>query len=102
MAFKKYTALDVSEKIIKIHNNNIVLDISTYKNTFTKARFIDKDYGEWWAEPRDILSGGKHMQRAIDDKKITLDEITLRLENIREDIISIDKTPLNMLRKILS
>lgn len=44
------------EDIIKRIPSNLTLDISTYKNTHTKARFIDAQYGEWWVTPNNLLT----------------------------------------------
>lgn len=47
----------------------ISLDYSTYINRRTKARFIDKDYGEWWAQPAEVLGGKCHMKRFTESNK---------------------------------
>jgi hypothetical protein len=43
--------------------SHITLDVSTYKRTKIKARFIDSEYGEWWALPNNVLSGQGHIKR---------------------------------------
>ena len=58
---KKLLSADEIENRIKIiHNNEISLDKSTYVNTGTKCRFIDKKYGEWWAIPSLVLRHRGH------------------------------------------
>lgn len=39
---------------------NIKLDTSTFTNSYTKARFIDPEFGEWWAKPNSVLKGQGH------------------------------------------
>jgi len=89
MANKKYTAKDVSKIIFKIHGDKILLDENTYKNTHTKARFVDKDYGEWWAYPNDILRGGEHLLRSQDNKKLSTEQIIKKLKKNNEFVIGI-------------
>lgn len=62
----------------------VTVDKSTYKNTRAKARFIDPEFGEWWARPSDVLRGSRHPKRAAKAtsslKKITAQEIQRRLD----------------------
>jgi hypothetical protein len=53
----------VKNRIKDKHGDEIVIDENTYTATSKKARFIDKDYGEWWAFPRNIIRGSKHKKR---------------------------------------
>lgn len=63
---KKTLSLDkVKQRIKEKHGDMVVLDESTYINTKIKAKFIDKDYGEWWAFPRDIFVGHGHDERGL-------------------------------------
>ncbi|KKL60002.1 hypothetical protein LCGC14_2209700, partial [marine sediment metagenome] len=50
---KKLSIDEIKTRIKNIHGNQVVIDEDTYINTYIKARFIDKDYGEWWACPKD-------------------------------------------------
>jgi hypothetical protein len=45
----------ILKKIKEDEREYVTLDISTYKNIQEKARFIDSEYGEWWARPRNVL-----------------------------------------------
>jgi hypothetical protein len=49
---KKHTSAIVIQSRLP---NNITLDRSTYVDTHTKARFIDSEYGEWWALPYNVV-----------------------------------------------
>ncbi len=42
---------------------HITLDESTYVDTCTKARFIDSEYGEWWAVPQSVFNGSGNPKR---------------------------------------
>lgn len=52
---KKIPIEKIKEKLFKVHGETVILDELTYINTMTKCRFIDKDYGEWWAKPNKII-----------------------------------------------
>lgn len=44
------------KKMLQIaHGEMVVLDESTYINLQKKCRFIDKDLGEWWALPHNVI-----------------------------------------------
>ena len=77
---KKITAEEAQNKINESERPYITLDSSTYKGMDQKARFIDSEYGEWWARPdcvinrksdhkkRGLLKGGR--QRRIPISKV--------------------------------
>mgnify|MGYP001568999844 CR=1 FL=1 len=48
---------EIKLKIKEIHADNLTIDETTYLDTQTKARFVDKDFGEWWVAPYRVLSG---------------------------------------------
>ena len=51
---RKLTPEEV-EKIVKSSRPFISLDYSTYIDRFSKARFIDSEYGEFWVTPGTLL-----------------------------------------------
>lgn len=62
----------IEQRIKKIHGDVVVLDKSTYVNTYTKCRFVDKDYGEWWAKPNTVIDSKEgHKLRSLGKRKIT-------------------------------
>jgi hypothetical protein len=48
-----YTTKEIKEMLPP----EVTLVESTYKNTFTKAKFIDSEYGEFEVYPRDVIKG---------------------------------------------
>ena len=52
----KTTPEEIKEKLKEIHSDTLTLDENTYINTKIKCRFIDKDYGEWWAIPDNVIN----------------------------------------------
>lgn len=66
----RLTIDQVKEKLFKVHGNVITLDGSTYKNTHTKCRFIDKDFGSWFAVPNNVLGGHGHSKRGNNEVRI--------------------------------
>ena len=69
----KTRTLSISEYKIKLKEKFSYLDIdeSTYRNLETKAKFIDKDFGEWWARPSSVLKRKYgHILRARNSREI--------------------------------
>jgi len=60
---------EVQRRISELHSS-VTLDFSTYKTSITKARFIDSEYGEWWALPNSVLMGHGHPARAVTLRKL--------------------------------
>ena len=60
MAQKGLSISEVKKRIERIHGDVVVLDESTYKNVCTKALFIDKDFGNFWLQPRAVYVGYRH------------------------------------------
>jgi hypothetical protein len=56
------------EKMRSYLDENTDLDYSTYKSARTNMKFIDKEYGEWWAKPLNVIRGSVHPKRAPDIK----------------------------------
>jgi len=48
----------IRERIKKVHGDTVTLDESTYENVDTKCRFIDKELGEWWGWPTNVIGKG--------------------------------------------
>lgn len=72
---KKYSAHDIINKLPKY----LKLETNTYKDTRTKALFIDDQFGEWWVLPSSVLAGKKHPKRSIQERpKTNLKEDTIR------------------------
>lgn len=54
------------------YNDVMIIDRSTFINANTKARFIDSDYGVFWAEPRSVLyHGSGHPAKSENKQKAT-------------------------------
>ena len=74
-AYKSNRAIPTAEivrRVKEVHGDTIILDISTYIDTKTKCRFIDKDYGDWWAKPNNIIGKKEgHKNRKVDKQKAT-------------------------------
>jgi len=102
---KKITIEEIQKRILKIHGNTIVLDIDTYVDTHTRARFIDRECGEWWAIPKNVygLKNGhpnKRAKKISKSKTLTIDQVK---EKIREkhgnSVILIESTYINTITK---
>jgi len=77
---KKLTSDQVQDGI-NLHSPEILLDKSTYVHTQIKCRFIDKDFGEFFAKPNNVLyRQDGHPKKRIEKIKQTKRE---NLENMR-------------------
>lgn len=88
---RKRNRLSIHE-IVKRLPNYITLDTSTYINTTTKARFIDKDYGEFWMTPNKLFNGRNHKLRS---KEIVKSKLSLSVDDIKKrlpDVLELDAT----------
>lgn len=78
---KKLTIKEITERVRGFHGTSVTIDKNTYKNTYTKAKFIDKDYGEWWAYPKDVIRGHGHMRRG---KASMVKKQTKKIEEVKK------------------
>lgn len=84
---KTQSAEAIQARVMKAHDNLVVLDQNTYTNITSKAKFIDKEYGEWWALPSNVVKGSGHPQRAItSNSKYDYGGVTLREWCLANDI----------------
>ncbi len=96
---RKLTVNEVKERIKEIHGDLITMDETTYINTSTRCRFIDRDYGEWFATPQKILIGQGNPKRGHEKNAQTMrtriigiDTIKERLFSVHKDTVSIDES----------
>lgn len=67
---------EVKKRLFAVHADQVIIDESTYVKYKTKARFIDKEYGEWWALPSNVIRNkNKHPKRSLDER-VWCDEYT--------------------------
>ena len=71
---KKLTVLQILERIHDIHGNTVSLDVTTFKASKEKARFIDCDFGEWWTQPYLVYKGHGHPRRGFLKARKTMNE----------------------------
>jgi hypothetical protein len=64
---------NVKLRIERIYGNIVSIDESTYEGTNKKARFIDREYGEWWTKPSKVIDRGQgHPIRGTEKQKQTM------------------------------
>jgi len=70
------------------HGDTISIDLSTFIGMNQKAKFIDKDHGEWWATPTKIITcGQRHPNRR---KRLSLGELLETLYKTHSGQVSLD------------
>jgi hypothetical protein len=95
----------IKDRIFNIHNDNVVIDESTYINMLTKARFIDKDFGEWWTVPNNVLNKKcGHPKRGIlkntINQRFLIEKVKKNLFNVHGINVTLDEsTYVNMMTK---
>lgn len=55
-AHNKQSIDEIKQRLFEAHGSIVSLDEKTYINTHTKCKFIDKDYGEWFAYPINVIN----------------------------------------------
>jgi len=82
---------NVKDSILKIHGTSLSLDESTYSNTYMKARFVDKVYGEFWVTPKEVLRGHGHKIRgrlkAAANNTISANDMNKRIVKIHNNLV---------------
>lgn len=63
----------IIEALNKTHSGLVTLDISTYKGTHKRARFVDAVHGEWWASAfKVVFSGNEHPNRVTERRTASI------------------------------
>ena len=62
----KYTPAEIQTKIdLALGAGTVVMDQATFVGVKKPAKFVDKDFGEWWTEPYSVTKGHRHPKNAI-------------------------------------
>jgi hypothetical protein len=90
----KFSMPEIKERILKIHNDLVILDESTYGGLYEDAKFIDKDFGEWWTKPANVLCHehghpDRGKQKSIDSRRLSIQEVLLRLKEVHGDEVEL-------------
>jgi hypothetical protein len=83
---------EIDDKIKKKHGNIITLDRVTYVNRDIPARFIDVEYGEYWAKPAYVLRGSSRHPLRVKlscKKRLSVEDIVGRVYEKHGNRISI-------------
>lgn len=87
----KLTREQIDDAIRRVHGDLVVIDHSSYKNARTPARFIDVEFGEWWAQPGSVFRGSGHQQRFIEKQRLSVDDVERRIKHLHNDTVAIDR-----------
>jgi hypothetical protein len=84
---------EVKDRIKRVHNDNVVIDECTYTTLNAKARFIDKDYGSWWAIVKGVTQGRRHTKfkcaNFVKSRLLTVEQIKEKLKIIHGGIVEL-------------
>jgi len=76
---RRYTIDEIKERVEKVHGNELTIDESTYVDMKTKCRFIDKDYGEKFDSPHNVINHKRrHKLRGFISRMKSLNKHTLK------------------------
>lgn len=81
----------VKERLSLAHGDAVTIVESTYVDFKKHATFIDHEFGEWRALVYAICRGGRHPERFMTTKRITLEEAERRVFARHGSIVSIKK-----------
>jgi len=103
---RKRSIDDIIAQINTKHDGVVSIDASTFIDIRTPARFIDKDYGEWWIKPIYVLAGVNHNERgrvklraSIDSQRLSLDEVVRCIEKTHENRVVLDVSTFKGIRQ---
>jgi hypothetical protein len=97
---KRLSLNEILDTLRETHGGKVSLDVDSYVTSNKKAKFIDVDYGEWWAPVyKVVFYGQSHPKRksgklsAARARTHTTDEFKLRMsETIKAKMPEIAKT----------
>lgn len=73
---------EIQKRLLEKYGDILTIDALTYTHGRAKARFIDRDFGEFWSRPDSVLnSGHRHPQRA---RKVSSKLLSLPVEEVKE------------------
>jgi hypothetical protein len=94
MRGKKNTPEFIEQEVLKIHHGIVYLDPSTYTKMKGRARFVDKDYGEWWTTAKSVLKGSGHpcrgAKKSITSRTAPIFEVKGRVQKIHGSVLELD------------
>ena len=80
---KKISIDEIKDRLFKVHGDMVTLDENSYMSLRFKARFIDKDFGEFWNTPKNVIRGKQgHPQKS----RQKLEETNLRKYGVRRPL----------------
>lgn len=96
MNIRTLSEASILKRLADLSHTEISIDYSTYKGINKKCRFVDIDYGEWWAIPGNVLRKGcRHPKRASVDRgrkaATPVEEVVKRLYEIHGDTLTLDE-----------
>lgn len=93
---EKLTIEEVERRFNAVKYPELSIDLSTYKSYKEKCRFIDSEYGEWWACVANVI--GKKclhpMRRRVLVsllKKTPIEDVIQKIYDVWGDIVSLDR-----------
>lgn len=90
---KTVTLEEIIKRVKDVHGERVVLDASTFVLTNKKARFIDKEYGEWWAMPSKVTLGQGHpsgkYEKISESRRASIEDIRNKIKEVHGETIEI-------------
>lgn len=93
----KWTKEKIEKFLIEIGHAEITIDYSVYKGTKTKCKFIDSEYGEWWALPDNVIhKKSRHPKRGHKKgggkSRNTIEKVKSKIKEHYGDLVTIDES----------
>lgn len=80
---------EVERRLFKTHGEEVKIIKNTYEALAKKATFIDIDYGTWDALVSNVLNGGGHPDRFLDENRTHIRDVKTVLFKTYGDLIKI-------------
>lgn len=91
------TLEEVTTRIKAVNGEKVRIVSSTYKGFKKRARFIDRDFGEWEAFVYAVCRGQRHPDRARTEARIPLGEFQARLAAVHGNVVLVESKSYTML-----
>lgn len=86
---KKLSLSTINDRLRQKHGDLVSIDYATYVNANTPAKFIDVEFGEWWAQPGSVFRGSRHKKRAEFSRRIPVNEINDKLKSVHGSCVKL-------------
>jgi len=72
---------EIDRRLKEVHNGRVRLAEETYEGFKKKAKFIDSEYGEWWAHVYAVCRGTRNPRRAKVESRVSIKDLQASIDS---------------------